>query len=176
MGSFEDGRRNGVILPAASTSQSPDQSGAREKTNVTSTAKEQMANVTSRAREKVDHTKATATAGLSKIAHPFNSQARQEADAKAAETKAQASAKQASIRTTVQQQQQQTEAMTPGTSIPSERDPTPAAAGGIPKPLGGTQDTAYTDLSRQQNSPPASTLPHADVRTTSSGGLQTHYY
>jgi hypothetical protein len=56
-----------------------------------------------------------------------------------------------------------------------ERDPTPTAAGGIPKPLGGTQDTAYTDT-RQQDSPPASTIPHADVRTTSSGGLQTHYY
>lgn len=76
--------------------------------------------VTSRAREKVDHTKATATAVLSKTAHPFSSQARQEADAKAAETKAQTSAKQAKIRMTVQQQQQQqTEATTPGTSIPS---------------------------------------------------------
>jgi hypothetical protein len=74
-------------------------------------------NVTSGAREKVDHTKATATAALSKIAHPFNSQARQEADAKAADTKAQASAKQASIRTTAQQQE--TEATTPRTSIPS---------------------------------------------------------
>ncbi len=57
-----------------------------------------------------------------------------------------------------------------------ERDPTPSAAGGIPKPLGGTQDSAYTDTSRQQDSPPASTLPHMDVRTTSSGGLQTHHY
>jgi hypothetical protein len=78
-------------------------------------------NVTSGAREKVDHAKATATAVLSKTAHPFNSQARQEADAKAVETKAQASAKQASIRTTVQQQQQQQqkEATTPRTSIPS---------------------------------------------------------
>jgi glucan-binding YG repeat protein len=176
MGSFEDGRRNGVIFPAASPSQSPAQSAARG-TNVTSTAKEQMVNVTSRAHEKVDHTKATATAVLSKIAHPLSSQTRQDADAKAAETKAQASAKQASIRTTVQQQQQQqTETTTPRTSIPSERDPTPAAAGGIPKPLGGTQDSAYTDISRGQDSPPASTLPHADVRTTSSGRLQTHHY
>jgi septal ring-binding cell division protein DamX len=116
MGSFEDGRRNGDILPAASPSQSPAQSAARG-TNVTSTAKEQMVDVMSRAREKVDHTKATATAVLSKTAHPFSSQARQEADAKAADTKAQASAKQASIRTTVQQQQ--TEATTPRTSIPS---------------------------------------------------------
>jgi hypothetical protein len=58
----------------------------------------------------------------------------------------------------------------------SEREPTPAAVGGIPKPLGGTQDSAYTDMSRRQDSPPASTLPHADVRTTSSGRLQTHYY
>jgi hypothetical protein len=169
MGSFEDGRRN-----AASPSQLPVQSSARG-TNVTSTAKEQMVNDTSRAREKVERTKATATAVLSKIAHPFSSQAHQEADAKAAETKAQASAKQASIRTTVQQQQQ-TEATTPRTSIPSEREPTPAAVGGIPKPLGGTQDSAYTDMSRRQDSPPASTLPHADVRTTSSGRLQTHYY
>jgi hypothetical protein len=119
MGSFEDGRRNGVIFPAASPSQSPAQSAARG-TNVTSTAKEQMVNVTSRAHEKVDHTKATATAVLSKIAHPLSSQTRQDADAKAAETKAQASAKQASIRTTVQQQQQQqTETTTPRTSIPS---------------------------------------------------------
>jgi hypothetical protein len=173
MGSFEDRRRNGVILPAASPSQSPAQSAVRGP-NVTSTAKEQLVNVTSGAREKVDHTKATATAALSKIAHPFNSQARQEADAKAVETKAQASAKQASIRTTAQQQE--TEATTPRTSIPSERDPTPSAAGGIPKPLGGTQDSAYTDTSRQQDSPPASTLPHMDVRTTSSGGLQTHHY
>jgi hypothetical protein len=116
MGSFEDRRRNGVILPAASPSQSPAQSAVRGP-NVTSTAKEQLVNVTSGAREKVDHTKATATAALSKIAHPFNSQARQEADAKAAETKAQASAKQASIRTTAQQQE--TEATTPRTSIPS---------------------------------------------------------
>ncbi|CAM6016208.1 unnamed protein product [Sphagnum balticum] len=138
----------------------------------------EMVDVTSRAREKVDHTKATATALLSKTAHPFSSQAHQEADSKAAETKAQASAKQASIRTTVQQQQQQQqkEATTPRTSIPSERDPTSAAAGAIPKPLGGTQDTAYTDTSNRQDSPPASTLPHADVRTTRSGRLQTHHY
>jgi hypothetical protein len=57
-----------------------------------------------------------------------------------------------------------------------EREPTPAAAGAIPKPLGGTQDTAYTDTSSRQDSPPASTLPHADVRTTRSGRLQTHHY
>jgi hypothetical protein len=112
MGSFEDGRRDG----AASPSQSPAQSATRGP-NVTSTAKEQMVNVTSRARERLDHTKATATAVSSKIAHPFSSQVRQDADAKATETKAQASAKQASLRTIAQQQQ--TEATTPRTSIPS---------------------------------------------------------
>ncbi len=91
--------RDQISKPA--TSQSP----ASNETNAN--AREQIVNVTSGAREKLDHAKATVTATVSKVAHPFSSQARQEADNKAAQTKAQVSERQASIRAIGQQQAEQ---------------------------------------------------------------------
>ncbi len=98
--------RDQMNTPA--TSQSP----ASNETNAN--AREQILNVTSGAREKLDHGKATVTAAVSKVAHPFSSQAHQEADNKAAQTKAQVSERQASIRAIGQQQAEQQRMMSKG--------------------------------------------------------------
>jgi len=98
--------RDQISKPA--TSQSP----ASNETNAN--AREQILNVTSGAREKLDHAKATVTATVIKVAHPFSSQARQEADNKAAQTKAQVTQRQASIRAIGQQQAEQQRMMSKG--------------------------------------------------------------